>query len=144
MATAKALWIATWVTNGYTRRINFRPRLKIGDRAAPVCDLSPWIDVSAEIASARPEIAMIVNKHNKTRRGEYLSETPKAVFLGPCKAVGQLGQPTSKPSQLTAPKRTRARAASSPRATTLTSPDAIASDSGTGTSNPFNVTETRQ
>ena len=31
---------------------------------------------------------MIVNKHDKTRRGECLSETLKAVFLDPCKAVG--------------------------------------------------------
>ena len=31
---------------------------------------------------------MIVNKHNKTRCRERLSETLKAVFLGSCKAVG--------------------------------------------------------
>jgi len=31
---------------------------------------------------------MIMNKHDKTHRGECLSETLKAVFLGPCKAMG--------------------------------------------------------
>jgi hypothetical protein len=70
-----------------TRRINFRARLEIGDRATTVCDLLPWIDVSAEVASARPEIAMIVNKHDKTRRGQCQSETLKTVFLGSPKAV---------------------------------------------------------
>jgi hypothetical protein len=43
---------------------------------------------SAETAAARPEIAMIVNKHDKARRGECPSEALEAVFLGPCKAVG--------------------------------------------------------
>jgi hypothetical protein len=50
--------------------------------------LQPWIDVSAEVTTARPEIAMVVNKHDETRRGECLSETLKAVFPGPSKAMG--------------------------------------------------------
>jgi hypothetical protein len=44
-------------------------------------------DVPAEVPAARPEIAMIVHKHDEPRRGECLSETLKTVFLGPPKAV---------------------------------------------------------
>jgi hypothetical protein len=50
--------------------------------------LSPWIDVPAEIPTARAEIAMIVNKHDETCRGECVSEALETVFLGPRKAVG--------------------------------------------------------
>jgi hypothetical protein len=49
--------------------------------------LLPWIDVPAEVAAARPEIAMIVHKHDEPRRGECLSETLKTVFPGSPKAV---------------------------------------------------------
>jgi hypothetical protein len=42
----------------------------------------------AEVPAARPEIAMIVKKHDEARRGECLSETLKAMFLSPGKAVG--------------------------------------------------------
>src|SRR4029077_1568579 len=47
----------------------------------------PWIDVSAEVAAARPKIAMIMNQHDKARRGECLSETLKPLLLDPRKAV---------------------------------------------------------
>jgi hypothetical protein len=67
-----------------TGRINLWAALKIRDCATPVCNVLRWIDVSA----VRPEIAMIVNKHDETGRGECLSETLKTVFLGPRKAVG--------------------------------------------------------
>jgi len=43
---------------------------------------------SPQIPADRPEIAMIVNKHDKTRRGERLGETLEAVFLGAREAVG--------------------------------------------------------
>ena len=52
------------------RRINFRARLKIGDRSTPVCDLPPRVDVSAEVPAARAEIAMVVQKHDQAGRGE--------------------------------------------------------------------------
>ena len=48
----------------------------------------PDRDVAAEVAAARAEIAMIVNKHDETRRGECSGETLKTVFPGPSKAMG--------------------------------------------------------
>ena len=42
---------------------------------------------AAEFAAAAPEIAMIVNQHDETRRGECLSEALKTVFLGSSEAV---------------------------------------------------------
>jgi hypothetical protein len=50
--------------------------------------LSPWIDVPAEVPTARAEVAVIVNKHDEARRGECPSEPLETVFLGPRKAVG--------------------------------------------------------
>jgi hypothetical protein len=46
------------------------------------------MDRYPEVSAARPEIAVIVHKHDEARRGECLSETLKAVFLGPSKSVG--------------------------------------------------------
>jgi len=44
--------------------------------------------MSPRRSAARPEIAVIVHKHDEARGGEGLSETLKTVFLGPGKAVG--------------------------------------------------------
>ena len=43
---------------------------------------------SAQITAAPSEIAMIVNQHDETRRRVCPSETLKAMFLSPRKAVG--------------------------------------------------------
>jgi hypothetical protein len=60
---------------------------KSGTCATPVGNLLPWIDVPAEVPAARPEIAMIVHKHDEPRRCKCQSEPLKTVLLGSPKAV---------------------------------------------------------
>jgi hypothetical protein len=49
--------------------------------------LTPGIDIGTWFAAACPEIAVVMEKHDKTRRGKRLCEALDAVLTGPRKAM---------------------------------------------------------
>src|SRR5580692_8045723 len=62
-------------------RVNFWTAFEIRDRATPVSNLSPWINVLARFTAASAESPMIVQQHDKTGVSESLSKLREAVLL---------------------------------------------------------------
>src|SRR4029077_770229 len=62
-------------------RVNFWTAFEIRDRATPVSNLSPWINVLARFTAASAEGPMIVQQHDKTGVSESLSKLREAALL---------------------------------------------------------------
>jgi hypothetical protein len=62
-------------------RIYLRPRFQIGDRATPVGDLSPGINILTRLAATAAETPVIVEEHHETGVGKSLGGPWDAVFL---------------------------------------------------------------
>src|SRR5580692_1512272 len=62
-------------------RVNFWTAFEIRDRATPVSNLSPWINVLARFTATSAEGPMIVQQHDKTGVSESLSKLREAVLL---------------------------------------------------------------
>jgi hypothetical protein len=56
-------------------------RFQERDRAPPIGDLAPGIDVVSNGSIARAEILVVVHEGNKTRLGEGAGEALEAMFL---------------------------------------------------------------
>ena len=69
-------------------RIHLGPGFQIGDRATPIADLPPGIDVLTRFAAADAEAPVIVEQHHEAGIGEGLGEPGDAEFLHGCVAMG--------------------------------------------------------
>lgn len=76
--------------------VHLRPLLEPGNRAPPIADLLPGVDVMSRFAAAATEIAVIMQQHDKSGIREGLGEGFEAMVFRAGKTVGHSnGRPRS-------------------------------------------------